>query len=750
MRSSVSRVAWPLTIALYLGVTAASLGAGAVEPGIETDADRVIWVMLASPAWDVGVRRGDTVVPGQPYVIEMTAGNRVILDPTERPRVDRPLQLAVSAIGALFLAVGLTAATRGRDRRVIFPLVAFCVAAAFSLALLRLSSAFNPWALRFHSPIVLIGSFAFLAFAHQSSGVRVRGFSAGQVSVTIAAAASAMWIAAFTVAHGALVELFPIVRLWVLVQIAGSLAAGLVMLSAQMLRPADAARREISRLLLVSSAAGLVPIVLLSFVPLPFLGRYIVRPDFAVLPSALIPLAIGYGFLRYELWGVRGILRRGLIYLATGVVLGSLYALALDTFVIRSGLSGPAGSTVAVLVAAGAAFPVGWWYLTRWTDRFVYTDVYDYRRALLRLTNAISQSQSVEELRTSVLQPLGGLLNTPAPMLVTDDGHTVPAEGRHVAPARSRGLARLLALVRGDFEQLHPAVFTADDGALVVPLQMGDERIGDLRVSPKRSGEPFSFDDLRLLRTLAVPLGTSVANARLVNELTAKVEELKSSNREIELSRGQLRHLTREVMTAEENERRRLAREIHDASLAEVLALQRMVAELPTSAAERSPLLDMAQRAARELRDACAALRPPQLDDLGLWPALEWLASDVRQRTGHDVDLDPDNVPATLTSEVETALYRIAQEAINNAVRHAGCRRIELRAARMGEMLELVITDDGRGIDAGEIEATQRRSGQFGVLGMRERAAQVGGTVEFENRPARGLRVQVTVPCHGA
>ena len=460
--------------------------------------------------------------------------------------------------------------------------------------------------------------------------------------------------------------------------------------------------------------------------------------------TLIIVMSVMNGF-RHELWGVRGLLRRGLISAGVAILLVVAVALLLDVlFRVSDPLIIPDSAFVVALVLVGISIPLVWWFLSRLMDRYVYSDAYDYRRALLEVSDAIAGSQTLRDLQERVLPRIAALLNTSDPRLTTLDerlaSSSVSLTRSDRAPRWWRRIVNASAFALGTSVRIWP------DKSAVLELRAGDAAVGQLTVPAKRSGEPFSSDDLRLLRTLAVPLGTALANARLVDRLRGQVDELERSYLALEGSRSQLRELTREVMTAQENERRRLAREIHDAPLAAVVQLQRTIAEAMTESPQRSAMIAQAAQAARELRDACAALRPTELDDLGLGPAIQWLASDASAHTGIPISLGVTLDGASLPSEAETALFRITQEALTNAARHAQCKSIEIRAARENGFVHLVVADDGVGISP--VQESSRRQGEhFGILGMRERAAQVGAMFEIRPRLEGGTEIHVTVDC---
>jgi signal transduction histidine kinase len=150
---------------------------------------------------------------------------------------------------------------------------------------------------------------------------------------------------------------------------------------------------------------------------------------------------------------------------------------------------------------------------------------------------------------------------------------------------------------------------------------------------------------------------------------------------------------------------------------------------------------------AREVHNLALELRPTALDDLGLQSALANYAERWSERSGVEVDchalgLDGDRLPAP----VETALYRVVQEALTNVLKHAGARRVSLILQRFPGQAVAVVEDDGGGFDAESVTAPARDGGRLGLIGMRERLALVGGTLTVESIPGRGTTVIARVP----
>ena len=256
------------------------------------------------------------------------------------------------------------------------------------------------------------------------------------------------------------------------------------------------------------------------------------------------------------------------------------------------------------------------------------------------------------------------------------------------------------------------------------PLVYQAEQLGELVLSPRSSGESLTPADQRLLHELAPQIGVAVNAVRLTVDLQRSRERL---------------------VTAREEERRRLRRDLHDglgpqlASQTLTLTAARKLLRVDPDAAE-ALLADAtvhAQQAITDIRRLIYDLRPPALDDLGLIAALREQIAQY-QASGVSFRLDaPEHLP-DLAAAVEVACYRITQEALTNVIRHAQARNCTIRIA-LEEKLTLEITDDGIGLTA------SNRPG-VGFSSMRERAEELGGSCAIESRPTGGTRVFVQLP----
>lgn len=208
------------------------------------------------------------------------------------------------------------------------------------------------------------------------------------------------------------------------------------------------------------------------------------------------------------------------------------------------------------------------------------------------------------------------------------------------------------------------------------------------------------------------------------------------------------------MVFAQEQERRRIALDLHDGLgqelTAVLLRLQVLESQTETPAMRDNVAAIKAgtTTALTNLRRLVRDTRPPVLESLGLAAALEKLLHDVNDASGIQTRLESRATSqARFPGQMEVALYRIVQEAVTNAVRHADCGSIEVSMDASGGVVELTVADDGGGFDAAGVEAG--RGQPFGILGMRERASQYGGSIKFASRSGGGTVVTVRMPLPG-
>lgn len=432
---------------------------------------------------------------------------------------------------------------------------------------------------------------------------------------------------------------------------------------------------------------------------------------FSNLFLLLIPLSLGVAILRYRLWDIDLIINRTLVYGALTASLVGVYVLIVGGLGIllhaRANLlvSLPAAGLVAVLFAPLRE------RLQRGVNRLMYGERDEPYAVLSRLGRRLGAAIEPGTVLPTIVETVAGALKLP-----------------YAAISIRRG--------EGEFEVAAAhGVPTGEETA--VPLTYGDETVGQLLLAPRTPGEPFSPADRSLLEDLARNAEVAVYAVRLTDDLQRSRERL---------------------VTAGEEERRRLRRDLHDglgptlASLTLGLDVSlKLLKKNPDEAEEMlSRLKAQTKEAVVDIRRLVYGLRPPALDDLGLVAAIrEQAAAHGHLREageggsglGFRIEA-PEQLPP-LPAAVEVAIYRIAQEAITNVARHARASlcRVRFSVDPNGNALELEVSDDGVGLP----DAASRRSG-VGLSSMRERAEELGGKLSVAQVPEGGTRVSVVFP----
>ena len=303
-------------------------------------------------------------------------------------------------------------------------------------------------------------------------------------------------------------------------------------------------------------------------------------------------------------------------------------------------------------------------------------------------------------------------------------GATVAAHSKSAAVLASRHGQRVDSLIDDpDVDQVAARLLGARSG-LYVPLVAHDRAIGVIDAHDKLGDDlRFTDDDMRLAESFASRASVAV-----------------------DLSERVARESLRAVVEAQELERRRLARELHDETgqaLTSILLGLRAMEDAKTDEQVRAAAVELRELVVRTLQDVrqlAVELRPKALDDFGLIAALERLVETWAEQTGIRVELAA-GLPGRLPAEIETALYRIVQEALTNIVKHARASRVSIVLSEREHAVTVVIEDDGIGF-----APRSTREDGLGLVGMRERVALVGGRLEIESREGAGTTLLVEVP----
>ncbi len=239
-----------------------------------------------------------------------------------------------------------------------------------------------------------------------------------------------------------------------------------------------------------------------------------------------------------------------------------------------------------------------------------------------------------------------------------------------------------------------------------------------------------------------------------VRQRTAELERLYAELQEKEAVRAQL---LKQIISAQEAERKRIARELHDELAQSLTGLIMSLdstedvlgSELQSVHAQLARTREISARALEQTRQLILDLRPTMLDDLGLVPAIRWYAATHLASTGATVTFQTEGRPRRLRPELETALFRVAQEAINNVARHAHPGNVQICLTWEPRQVKLEVKDDGQGFDMQTVYAQRDTGAGMGLLGMQERVEMFGGQLEISSQPSGGTRVKVQLPTNG-
>ena len=260
-----------------------------------------------------------------------------------------------------------------------------------------------------------------------------------------------------------------------------------------------------------------------------------------------------------------------------------------------------------------------------------------------------------------------------------------------------------------------------------------------------------SFEELKdymvkgLIWLLCMAVGIS---ALTILKITALEKRAGRNKQELERLSAELRHLSQALVQVQEEERKSLSRELHDevGQMITVLRMELGTAEQRASSSDSAALphlraaSTLADQTLRSIRSLARGLRPSMLDELGVVPALNWLAREFTKHGGINVSVATDGEMDQVPESYRTCIYRVAQEALTNCARHARAHEVLLELKRVGNTLSLKVQDDGAGFDA-----SQPNTG-IGLVGMKERVRELNGKLTIETGPNKGTLLNVQIP----
>jgi signal transduction histidine kinase len=472
------------------------------------------------------------------------------------------------------------------------------------------------------------------------------------------------------------------------------------------------------------------------------------------IPLAVLPIACNYALFRTQLLGTTSLLSRQAMRVLLWILLASVFvflSILLLRFVNVPVLPQETLDYVyaGLLVVSLVLFPLVWSKVRDVGDQVFYGDFYQYNHSLRDLSAALIRLQGIEQISAFMLPRLAALLNSTETCLILRSVQpAMPTAGQRTqtflnwrlyrhsesqsndaqhgpkekfSDERLVGIANL-ALTHLDQNSSEPLLL---DGLLLLTLYDGSRCSGFLCLGPKLSLEPYSKQDSSFLSTLASQISVLEVNSRYLEQAQSDAQQLAALNHR--------------VVSAQEEERRHLALELHDEALQQAMLVVRQLSDAGTMT-EVAEVMPLARSVESSLRRACLKLRPPLLDELGLEEAFHWLARQTEEHSEERLRIDvhcTGSWQSRPPANVELALYRVGQEALSNIFKYAGASRVVISLrCRPDGAITLLITDNGYGF-----QPKQRQAESLGLVGMHERMAAIGGKLQIRTSPGRGVTI---------
>jgi signal transduction histidine kinase len=283
-------------------------------------------------------------------------------------------------------------------------------------------------------------------------------------------------------------------------------------------------------------------------------------------------------------------------------------------------------------------------------------------------------------------------------------------------------------------------------GAATVLLQV--LRRPMLALTARRRADEASR--LALQERMGVEAGLRGRVASLEAEAARRTDDLCHARADLEQAGLRLRELSSRVINAQEQERGHIARELHDETGQALTVIRMQLAELQqqgdADGTRIAGCIEMVNRATVHIRGVALSLRPPMLDDLGLADAIEWALGQHTAAAGWRGIFEGGEGDRRFPFAIETACFRIAQEALTNAARYSHASEVRVALKIVGQGLELTVTDNGQGFEFERFRSSEERKKHFGLLSMLDRATLADGRLHIDTGPGRGTRIQANFP----
>jgi signal transduction histidine kinase len=509
--------------------------------------------------------------------------------------------------------------------------------------------------------------------------------------------------------------------------------------------------------IVMGTGVGVLPFLLLSMLPEALTGNPLFPYEVTLFALIAIPISYSYSILRYRMIQLEPYVNRGFSFSFAIIFIAAVYGLVYRLVSVRFAELGPRWELALTIIMICSSYPI-YRNFQKLVDRAFYGDWLNDIKVIEQINRALtSKGGTVEKLVVTLCEALQKTLQLENVRLCLADGKVITF-GPHGQQTNSQYDAILVRQMLNSFQEEH----RSDFGPVGAGFQLKgvpaaelrqildnqyqawimikglSDHLGLILVGTRRGGGKFDSRDLDVLEVVVRQAKSAIENTLLMNELATRTV--------------QIRQLNQQVLRAREEERKRISRNLHDQTIQSLVGLNFMFNDLRASLiygdrSKISVLQDELHHILTDVRQVCADLRPPALDTMGLIPALHSYI-DTAGGTfplGISLTVKGDGVQE-LPDEIAICLFRVIQESVANAEKHARARYVTITLEFDDKFVLLRIHDDGIGFMPPISIASLTKEQHFGLAGLQELLEMVQGRIEIHSGPGEGCEIVASIP----
>ena len=518
--------------------------------------------------------------------------------------------------------------------------------------------------------------------------------------------------------------------------------------------PADKPEKNQAAIVFAGLAIGLLPFIILTAVPILLDVDSIVNPKVSTLFIAIVPITLSYVVVYESLPDGRKFLEFIIISLVSGILTSGLFT----WFLLLIGAIKELKIETYLLVLSLTIMALFSFNLIKALLHFAIDKIFgiqrDYRieNTIVKLngnTSAMNEALIVEELVNQ--------LGLEGAFVIAEDlkgWYTKSAVGRYLGNITEQ------AIMEEYYQTAKSTRHSIETFSSDFPVEMyipfvSDDFTCGIFLGHRRSYIRFQSNEVLLLTSMCYQIGQRLKVIRVIKQLSREINVMEKKSRESQRRSQGLEVINRLLFNNLEEEKKVLAREIHDGSLQIGLDLNRRMKELIANFSTEnsnfhtvSVMQDMIEDLNYELRSICSNLRPSSLRDLGLIPAVEVLFQQIMQKELLVIFLEVIGISREqrFKEDIEVVAFRFLQEGINNVMKHSGTSRANVTITLEDKSLEMIINDSGKGFDPQKIADWSLVGNHFGIIGMKERIASLGGEFNITSNIGQGVTLKASIP----